>query len=354
MAEQGVVTIEAPRNRFRSQEQIGPGVVERTTCRLLVSYRLNLPPVFNLVVRRSTGVTREIGYAIVGGLEKLKWRLPMFLEQPRHPERPGRLRRGLRRMRVALAVWLLLPRFEEPAASLSQSEDWDQLPSPGFEAYRRVFEFREENGERTCLLMCHVFAELHEDAAASQLLEKFAVIAGRTVEMDSTIYLDGPKQLCLQGRPSGRIGSRRYWEVIIGASGRFPRSPGAPTGLIAQEGFTLEDVNQQDLPEVEDQRFEMPNADLLKGAIERSSVDWNFLTGEIRAATERDEPLDDSFIQALAARRLEHARREFPMEEPGATLESSLRIVRNAVVLHQMAATGEAPEESASDESQSD
>ncbi len=303
---------------------------------------MEVPPVFDLAVSRWTGATREIGYAIVGGLEKFKYRLPMFLEQPVNPERPGAARRIVRWLRLSLAIRFLLPAWRNSSPSELVSSAWYELPSPGFEASRRVFEFQD--GEANVgQLICHVFAE-QQGEAADRLLSKFAVIVGRGVQPSSGMY-DAESRLCLHGRLSARLRGRQYWEIIIGSWERFPPEP-APVGVSAdasggqfvQGGLTLGSVSEYDTPDAEALGVEMPDAEFLQGVAERSEVDWKFVMSEIHVRVNKGESLDESFIQALAERRLAHAKRELPMEEPGPTLDSSLEIVRDIVALYEMAA----------------
>jgi hypothetical protein len=343
-ADQGAVTIESPRPWRRSRSKIGSGLVERTTCQLLVRYSLEVPPVFNLSVSMRTALVREFGYALVGSLEKLRWKLPMFVEQPRDPASPGWTRGVLRRLRSTLAVRLLLPRFQVRAESRAGTDGWFDLYSPGFEASRRIFDLREGGG-RVSLLICHVFAE-RDDDAADRLLNEFAAIAARGVEVKPGLA-DGDSQLQLRCAPSARIGARRYWEIIIASPERFPAvvdapsSPdGSPTREFVQSGLADVHVIDDDPSMAHGINVKMPDAQFLRGAIGRSSLDWSFVTGEISEAVVQGEALDEQFIQALARRRLEYARREFPEEEPGATFESSLEIARNAVALHELSPEG--------------
>ena len=70
---------------------------------------------------------------------------------------------------------------------------------------------------------------------------------------------------------------------------------------------------------------------------ERTGDDWGFMASEIGEAIKCGVALDDQFIEDLAQRRFERCREEFPMEKPGATIESSLSIVREVVAIHQIA-----------------
>jgi hypothetical protein len=334
---QRVVSIESPRPMRRSQQEVSPGIIERTTCQLLVRYGMEMPPVFSLSVSRRTALVREFGYAIVGSLEKMRLRLPMFIEQPKRAEFPGRTRKALRSIRSKLAIRLLLPRFQVPVRPLAD-EEWIDLTSPGFEAARRVFDFRND-GNRVSLIVCHVFSERH-DEAANRLLNEFAAIAAKGVEVGPELS-DLESKLWLRCAPSARFGARRYWEVIIGLPERFPARADAFEGSgpmlpkkFVQPSLAEVTVLDDDLPMRS--QVKTPDARFLREAVAHSALDWDFVIEEIRAAENRGAVLDEQCVQAIARRRLEHAHREFPQEEPGATFESSLDIVRNAVALHEL------------------
>jgi hypothetical protein len=70
------------------------------------------------------------------------------------------------------------------------------------------------------------------------------------------------------------------------------------------------------------------------------------MTDEISRAIKSGVVLDDEFVEALAHRRYEHARVVLADVNPGPTLESSRRIAREVVAIHQLALGGSGPDQS--------
>jgi hypothetical protein len=90
----------------------------------------------------------------------------------------------------------------------------------------------------------------------------------------------------------------------------------------------------------------LPDAATFDAMATRTEADWEFMSEKIGAAIKRGVILDDAFVEELAARRFEHAQVILAGERPGPTLESSRRIVREVVAIHQLALGGSGPDQS--------
>jgi hypothetical protein len=332
------VTIETPPPRLEARHKIEDGVHERTTCQLVVKYWMSLPPVFDLAITRWTSIAREFGYVVVGGLEKLRSKLPRRSEAAVVAE-PGLTRRILRRVRSSLVVRFLLPAYRVQGDLEPPPDGLYEFPPLGFEASRRVFEF-ESNGKRVSLLVCHVLAECRGDAA-DRLLNQFALIAGRGPGVVPGLT-DQASGLCLQGRPTGRLRTRQYWEIVIGATERFVSARSTLEGSadpiarqFGQDGLTLGSMGDHDiLSNLRSPHVEMPDAAFVREVLKQSEVDLDFVMAEVRAALEHGDEIDDGFIRELAVRRFEYARSDSQAQGSGPTLESSFAVVRDIVALH--------------------
>jgi hypothetical protein len=181
---------------------------------------------------------------------------------------------------------------------------------------------------------------------AERLLGQF--LEAFPVEERKSELCDVESRLCLLGRSRFRFLRRQYWEIVIGSgdrildvdfAGPLPTPPlgEAIVGQVDQLEGTVGTVRKPSALNEVTIGSVLPDAATMKEMDARTAVDWDFMADAIHQAVEKGAELNDDFVEDLARRRFEHAREALAGERPGPTLESSRRVVREAVEIHRIA-----------------
>jgi hypothetical protein len=222
-----------------------------------------------------------------------------------------------------------------------------------------VLEFNPTQDDRfpAHKIACHVFA-LETSAATERLWPQFTDLL-LTQRRSARLY-DAPSDSFLQCRPSRRVASRRFWEVVIAPRSLLldaespdfeqlfvePKRSYRPSRLLTTAQPSASLVVDMD---VEPHRLHTGIPDAQQGLPEHAKVtvdpditpqsrnDWSFVLSAIEAAVEQGQPVDSDLIQDIAARRHQLAAETYRyVDRPGAgaTLETSTRIVEGIVDLY--------------------
>jgi hypothetical protein len=171
-------------------------------------------------------------------------------------------------------------------------------------------------------LICHVYAT-GPGLARERLLERFI---DRVLNADpaNTPIADPESGAVLTLQYQRNFARRRYFELVIG----LVQSPDlevihadflATTPVPVSRHATVAPVGEA-----------------------RSEADWSLVHSAIERARLARRPLDDAFVEELARKRLKYARASYlypEAQDAGPTPDSSRRIVREIVKLHELADT---------------
>jgi hypothetical protein len=213
------------------------------------------------------------------------------------------------------------------------------------EASRRVVHVHGRGTEpRPATFIFHVFAE-SPDNDVEQLFAKFL---DSVQQGEPPARLTDPRsQRVLLPRPAGHVARRFYWAVNITREG-----VDLPAGF-AQAAHSWTDVWQAGSrlvrfrAQIEAESMAVSDNSSVDGeahdglalASARADRDWALVDAAITTATKDGRPLDDEFVEEMARRRFEEARRTYAYAQrsnAGPSLESSRRIVRDIIEMHSV------------------
>jgi hypothetical protein len=299
----------------REPVQLWPGVSYKLTYRAFIPTR-SASPLPPLPSDSRAVVVREFIYALLGGLQRLRWGL---LSAPNYDlRRRGPARTAYRQVRSYLAR-RLVPGVQKADVAMASTA------AACIEISRHVIlvgrHERTQLEDRERRLICHVYAT-GPGQARDRLFERFVErVLHNPSSRDPIADVESGAILTLHYERN--FAGRRYFELVIG-------SLHGPNLDLVDADWLVKRAS----PSAVTQRHALDVGN------EAGAADWEFVHEAIGRAQARHRPLDDKFVEDIARKRLARARAAYAYPDaPGAgpTVGTSRRIVRDIVKLHELA-----------------